>query len=161
LVSDDVIIGMVKNRLQKDDAVRGAIFDGFPRTIPQAEALGNLLVEMGLPEPVVVNIDVPDDEIIRRLSSRRVCATCGAVFNLDMNPDAPAKHACPAGTPNIIQRDDDQPETVRKRLQVYQEKTAPLIDYYKKRSSLRTVSGMGNEKEVFARVLIALDSGIS
>lgn len=161
LVLDDVIIDMVRHRLQADDAVRGAIFDGFPRTIAQAEALDGLLKEVGLPEPRTISIEVPQEEIVERLSSRRVCATCGAVFNAKTGPDAMEKHKCPKGEPNIILRDDDKPETVLQRLRVYHEKTAPLIGYYKKLGHLRTVSGVGSEDEVFARLLIAMDPDLS
>lgn len=161
LLLDDVIIDMVRHRLQADDAVRGAIFDGFPRTIAQAEALDGLLKEVGLPEPRTISIEVSQEEIVERLSSRRVCATCGAVFNAKTGPDAMEKHKCPKGEPNIILRDDDKPETVLQRLRVYHEKTAPLIGYYKKLGHLRTVSGVGSEDEVFARLLIAMDPDLS
>ncbi len=157
LVPDDVIIDMVRQRLQADDAVRGAIVDGFPRTIPQAEALEALLKDVGLPAPRVISIEVPQEDIVNRLSSRRVCVTCGAVFNTQTGADAIAHHQCPKGVPKIILRDDDRPETVLHRLQVYHEKTAPLIDYYRKLGNLRTVSGVGSEDEVFARILIAMD----
>jgi adenylate kinase len=161
LVPDEVIIELVRNRLQADDAVRGAIFDGFPRTIPQAEALDSLLKDVGLPEPRVISIEVPPDVIVERLSSRRQCTTCGAVFTLPRDEAAIATHRCPNGTPNIILRDDDRPETVTQRLCVYHEKTAPLIGYYKKLGNLRAVSGIGTEDEVFARILIAMDPDLS
>ncbi len=161
LVPDEVIIDMVRNRLQADDAVRGAIFDGFPRTIPQAEAMNGLLKEVGLPEPRVISIEVPQDVIVERLSSRRQCTTCGAVFNLAKDAEAIASHRCPKGEANIVLRDDDRPETVTQRLRVYHEKTAPLIGYYKKLGNLRTVSGLGTEDEVFARLLIAMDPDLS
>ena len=161
LVPDDVIIEMVRKRLQSDDAVRGAIFDGFPRTIAQAEALDVLLKEVGLPEPRVISIEVPQEVIVDRLSSRRVCATCGAVFNLKNSPEAMERHRCPQGEPNIMLRDDDRADTVLQRLRVYHEKTAPLIGYYNKLGGLRTVSGEGSEDEVFARILIAMDPELS
>jgi adenylate kinase len=161
LVPDDVIIDMVHKRLLQDDAVRGAIFDGFPRTVPQAEALDKLLPDVGLPEPRVISIEVPQDVIVERLSSRRVCTTCGAVFNLKMNADAIDKHRCPKGEPNIILRDDDRPDTVLQRLKVYEEKTLPLITYYRNVGNLRQVSGIGTEDQVFARILIAMDPEIS
>ena len=160
LVGDDIIIDMVRNRLNQNDAGRGAIFDGFPRTIPQAEALDALLMELGLAEPLVVSIELPDEEIIRRLSSRRVCTSCGAVFNLKLNAAEIDNHRCPKGESNIILRDDDKPDTIRHRLEVYREKTAPLINYYRKKDALRAVSGEGTQEEVFARVLIALDPGL-
>jgi adenylate kinase len=160
LVGDDIIIDMVRNRLNKNDAGRGAIFDGFPRTIPQAEALGSLLKELDLPNPLVVSIELPDYVIIERLSSRRVCTNCGATFNLTTDEQLIASHKCPTGTPHVIHRDDDQPDTIKRRLEVYREKTSPLINYYKKQGALRPVSGEGSQNEVFARVLIALDPGL-
>lgn len=157
LVPDDVIIEMVRKRLLEDDAVRGAIFDGFPRTVPQAQALDGLLVEVELPSPRVISIEVPEEVIIERLSSRRVCTTCGATFNIAQNPQAAEQHRCPKGKPNIIQREDDKPETVLARLKVYEEKTLPLANHYRKSGALRQVSGLGTEDEVFARILIAMD----
>jgi adenylate kinase len=157
LVPDDVIIDMVRGRLRADDAVRGAIFDGFPRTVPQAQALDSLLADVDLPLPRVINIEVPQEVIIERLSSRRVCLNCGATFNLQMNPSAVEQHRCPRGQANIIQREDDQPDTILQRLKVYEEKTLPLINYYRKNGNLRQISGLGTENEVFARLLIAMD----
>jgi adenylate kinase len=157
LVPDDVIIDMVRKRLLENDAVRGAIFDGFPRTVPQAEALEALLEEVSLPSPRVVSIEVPQEVIIERLSSRRVCTTCGATFNIAANPNSVEQHRCPKGKPNIIQRDDDKAETVLLRLKVYEEKTLPLVNHYRKTGALRPVSGLGMEDEVFARILIAMD----
>ncbi len=157
LVPDDVIIEMVRKRLLEDDAVRGAIFDGFPRTVPQAQALDGLLAELDLPPPRVISIEVPEEVIIERLSSRRVCTVCGATFNLALNPQAIDQHRCPKGKPNIIQRDDDKPETVLARLKVYEEKTLPLVNYFRKSGALRQVPGLGTEDEVFARILIAMD----
>ncbi len=161
LVADDLLIELVRSRLKKPDTARGAIFDGFPRTVPQADALETLLTEFDLPAPVVISIDVPDEEIIERLASRRVCLSCGATYNLTSDSAAIAAHKCPEGkTPQVVQRDDDQPETVKTRLNIYREKTAPLLDYYKRKRALKTVSGTGTANEVFARVLIELD-GIS
>lgn len=161
LVPDDIIVDMVRKRLLEDDAVRGAILDGFPRTVPQAQALDNLLKELDLPAPRVISIEVPKEEIVERLSSRRVCVTCGAVFNLKLDASAIERHQCPKGVANVIQRDDDKPDTVLQRLKVYEEKTAPLINYYRRGGNLRQIAGVGSENEVFARVLIAMDPDIS
>jgi adenylate kinase len=161
LVPDNLIIDIVHKRLDQDDAVRGAIFDGFPRTIPQAQALEKLLTDVGLPAPRVVSIDVPKDKIIDRLSSRRVCTTCGATFSVKTTPDIETTHKCAKGPANVILRDDDKSETVAQRLKVYEEKTAPLIDFYKKAGQLRAVDGVGTEDQVFARVLIALDPDLT
>jgi adenylate kinase len=158
LVPDDVIIDMVRKRLEADDAVRGAIFDGFPRTVPQAEAMEKLLEDMSLPAPRVISIEVPQDIIVERLASRRACTTCGATFNIKASPQAIDQHRCPkGGQPNIIQRDDDKEETVLQRFKVYEEKTLPLVNYYRKTGALRQISGLDSEDEVFARVLIAMD----
>jgi adenylate kinase len=161
LVPDDLIIDIVRKRLSEDDAVRGAIFDGFPRTVPQAQAMDKLLEDLQLPAPRVISIEVPQETIVERLSSRRVCTTCGATFNVAANPQILENHRCPKGQPNIIQRDDDQPETVLQRLKVYEEKTLPLVNYYRKNGALRQISGVGTEDEVFARVLIAMDPELS
>ena len=161
LVPDDLIIDIVRKRLDQDDAVRGAIFDGFPRTIPQAQALEKLLAEINLPAPRVVSIEVPKDAIIDRLSSRRVCTSCGATFSIKTAPDVETNHKCPKGAPKVIQREDDKPATIGQRLKVYEEKTAPLIEFYKKGEQLRAVDGVGTEDQVFARVLIALDPDLT
>lgn len=161
LVADDLLIELVRSRLKKPDTARGAIYDGFPRTVPQADALEHLLAEEGLPTPLVISIEVPDEEIVGRLASRRVCLNCGATFNLTTDESAILSHKCPDGkSAMIVQRDDDKPETVHKRLQVYREKTAPLLDYYKRKRALKTVSGVGTANEVFARVLIELDGSV-
>jgi adenylate kinase len=158
LVGDDLLVELVRSRLTKPDTARGAIFDGFPRTIPQADALEKLLEEFDLSAPIVVSIEVPDEEIISRLASRRVCLSCGATFNLNLDQAAISSHKCPDGkTPNVVQREDDKPDTVKTRLQVYREKTAPLLDYYKRKRALKSISGTGTTNEVFARVLIELD----
>lgn len=158
LVADDLLISLVRSRLSKPDTARGAIFDGFPRTIPQADALSQMLVDEGMPAPIVISIDVPDEGIIERLTSRRVCLTCGATYNLASDQAAIAAHRCPDGkSAQIVQRDDDKPETVQIRLQVYREKTAPLLEYYRRKKLLKSVSGTGTTNEVFARILIELD----
>ncbi|MBK6766150.1 MAG: adenylate kinase [bacterium] len=158
LVADDLLIELVRNRLTKPDTARGAIFDGFPRTIPQADALDGLLEEQSMPTPVVISIEVPDDQIVQRLASRRVCLTCGATFSTETDASLIAAHRCPDGrSAQILQREDDKPETVQKRLAVYREKTAPLLEYYRRKRLLRNVSGVGGANEVFARILIDLD----
>jgi len=161
LVPDEIITDMVRGRLLQNDAGRGAVFDGFPRTVPQAEALDGLLQEIDLPIPHVVSIEVPEEEIVERLSSRRVCVTCGAVFNMKTNPAAIEKHKCPKGEARVILRDDDRPETIQQRLEVYRAKTLPLVTYYRDKGFFREVSGIGTEDQVFARILIAMDPDIS
>lgn len=158
LVADDLLIELVRHRLTKPDTARGAIFDGFPRTIPQADALDGLLETESMPTPIVISIEVPDDQIVVRLTSRRVCLTCGATFSTESDAGAIAAHKCPDNRePQIVQREDDKPETVQKRLSVYRENTAPLMDYYRRKRLLHNVSGVGTTNEVFARILIELD----
>ena len=125
LVSDDIIIGMVKERLTQDDCKNGYLFDGFPRTIPQAEAMK----AAGVPLDAVVEIDVPDAEIIKRMSGRRVHPTSGRTYHVVFNPPKVAGKDDATGE-DLVQRDDDREEVVRKRLEVYQNQTRPLVDYY-------------------------------
>jgi len=125
LVTDDIIIDIVKDRIQEDDCNSGFLFDGFPRTIPQAEALRDAGVDID----VVLEIDVPDDEIVKRLSGRRVHLDSGRVYHVEFNPPAQEGLDDETGEP-LIQRDDDTEETVRKRLSVYHEQTLPLVSFY-------------------------------
>lgn len=127
LVSDDIIMGMIKERIQEEDCQNGYLFDGFPRTIPQAEALK----EAGIPVDHVVEIAVDDDEIIRRMSGRRVHLPSGRTYHIEFNPPRVEGKDDETGE-DLIQRDDDKPETVKKRLDVYHEQTEPLIAYYSK-----------------------------
>lgn len=131
LVPDDVILGMVKNRIQKEDCKNGFLFDGFPRTIAQAEALENISAI-----DYVINIEVPVETLIRRISGRRMCADCGAGYHVSTY----AEENCKCGAP-LYQRDDDKEETVRNRLVVYERSTKPLIDYYTGKGLLHTVNG--------------------
>ncbi|MEJ2073229.1 MAG: adenylate kinase [Reinekea sp.] len=126
LVSDDIIIGLINERIQKTDCVNGCLFDGFPRTIPQADALKNA----GIKIDAVIDFDVADEEIIARLSGRRVHEASGRVYHISHNPPKEEGKDDETGEP-LIQRDDDQEETVRKRLNVYHEQTKPLVDYYR------------------------------
>jgi len=131
LVPDDVILGMVKNRLRQDDCKNGFLFDGFPRTIAQAEALGEISAI-----DYVINIDVPTERLISRISGRRMCAECGAGYHVSTHPDP----NCACGSA-LYQREDDREETVRNRLLVYERQTKPLIDYYAEKGLLHTVNG--------------------
>jgi adenylate kinase len=130
LVSDDIIMGMVKERIAQDDCANGYLFDGFPRTIPQAEALK----EAGVPVDAVVEIDVPDEEIIKRMSGRRVHLPSGRTYHVVFNPPKEEGKDDETGEP-LIQRDDDQEETVKARLKVYHDQTEPLIDFYGKEAA--------------------------
>jgi adenylate kinase len=159
LVSDDVIMALVKQRLAARDCAKGYLFDGFPRTIPQAEALR----ACGAPLDYVLEIDVPDEEIIERMSGRRVHPGSGRTYHVKFNPPRVAGRDDPTGEP-LVQRDDDREQTVRKRLQVYRAQTRPLVDYYGRWAATgdaaapkyRRISGSGAVDEVRARVLAAL-----
>ena len=159
LVSDDVIIGLVKERLKQPDCARGYLFDGFPRTIPQAEALKLARV----PLDCVLEIDVPDEEIILRMSGRRVHPASGRTYHLEFNPPRRDGVDDVTGEP-LVQRDDDREQTVKKRLEVYRAQTRPLVEYYGRWSAsgdpaaprYRRISGSGPVDEVAARALAAL-----
>ena len=153
LVSDDIIIGLVKERLKEADCQRGYLFDGFPRTIPQAEALR----AAGIAIDHVLEIDVPDEEIIARMSGRRVHPPSGRVYHVKFNPPKVAGKDDATGEA-LVQRDDDREETVRKRLDVYRAQTRPLVDYYKKHAAecYRRISGIGSVDEIRRRAFAAL-----
>ena len=152
LVPDDVVIGIIKERLAEGDCGNGFILDGFPRTIPQAEALD----AMGVQIDKVVDIDVSDEEIVHRLSGRRVCESCGATYHLDYNK--PKKEGvCDACAGTLIQRKDDSPETIQQRLAVYHEQTQPLEDYYKAQGKLAIVPGEGAIEEITRLTIAALE----
>ena len=152
LVPDDVVIGIIKERLQESDCANGFILDGFPRTIPQAEALDS----MGIQIDKVVDIDVSDEEIVHRLSGRRVCESCGATYHLDYNKPK-AEGICDACAGTLVQRKDDSPETVQQRLAVYHEQTEPLEDYYRAQGKLAVVSGEGEIGEITRLTIAALE----
>ena len=143
LVPDDVIIRMMGERLGRSDAARGFILDGFPRTIAQADALAKLLKDLGQTLDTVVYFDVSEPELLRRLTGRRVCRKCGHTYHLVSNPPKRAG-VCDACGGELYQRDDDTEATVRKRLEVYHRQTAPLLDYYRQRNLLTTVTGEGS-----------------
>jgi adenylate kinase len=140
LVPDDVTIAMVMERLKRPDCAGGALFDGFPRTIAQAEALDQALAERGHRIGVVPYIAVPDEVLVERVSGRRLCRVCGEAYHVKFNPPA-RPGVCDNDGGELYQRGDDSPETVRKRLQVYWEQTSPLIDYYRDRGVLVEVNG--------------------
>lgn len=152
LVSDEIMLEIIKARLTEPDCAEGFILDGFPRTIKQAEALDKLLEEIAKTNLTAININVPEQEIIKRLSSRRVCVKCGKAYNLLLDPPPP-DGKCVACGGEIIQREDDKEETVRKRLAVYKDKTAPLIAYYHQKGNLQEVNGMQTIDEVFRDIV--------
>jgi adenylate kinase len=151
LVPDDVIVAMAAERLSEEDAQDGFILDGFPRTIEQAKALDKQLAELGRRITAVLQLDVPDEEVERRLAGRRVCVKAGHNYHVEFDPP---KHedACDQDGSRLIQRDDDKPEVIRKRLQTYHEKTAPLIDYYDEQGLLRRIDGTRDPAEVHDHV---------
>ncbi len=146
LVPDDVIIGLIEDRLSQPDAEKGYILDGFPRTIKQAQALDKLLPEDKSIDAVIY-FDVPAEEIVGRLTSRRTCSVCGKNYNMKTDPPPPDNKCLVCGG-DIIQRDDDKEETVRNRLSVYNEKTAPLVEYYDKQEKLYRIDGSQEVEEV-------------
>lgn len=151
LVPDDVVIGLIEERIKQADCQGGFLLDGFPRTIPQAESLEQMLKQTGHVIDQVVSIEVPDDEIVRRLSARRSCPKDGAVYHLEhMPPKEPG--VCDAcGTP-LVQREDDKPETILRRLTAFHAQTAPLKRYYDERGLLRSVDGTRAPALVFAEI---------
>ncbi len=152
LVPDDVVIGIIKERLAKDDCANGFILDGFPRTIPQAEALD----DMGVIIDKVIDIEVPDEKIAARMSGRRVCKDCGSSYHLEYKAPK-AEGVCDACEGELIQRKDDAPETVLDRLAVYHKQTEPLKDYYSKKGILRIVEGQEEIADTSALTLKALE----
>ena len=151
LVPDEVTIGIVKERLLKDDAKKGFLLDGFPRTILQAEALDDFLNEQGIKLDAVLNVDVPAEKLIRRMVGRRVCKTCGATYHVEFNP--PKKDGiCDNCGATLIQRADDTEATAKNRLEVYDRNTAPLLNYYEKQNILKVVNGDKPLDEVFESI---------
>ena len=152
LVPDEVVIGIIKDRLAKDDCANGFILDGFPRTIPQAEALD----AMGVAIDKVIDIEVPDEKIVARMSGRRVCKACGASYHLEYK--VPKQEGiCDACGAELVQRKDDHPDTVLDRLDVYHKQTEPLKDYYAKKGILRIVEGQEEVADTTALTLKALE----
>lgn len=149
LVSDDLIMGIMEERLKEDDCKKGYLLDGFPRTIPQAEALKELLAKMGEQLDCVVNIDVPREVILDRLTTRRTCEDCGAIYNVKSNPPK-EEGKCDKCGGNVVQRDDETEEAISNRLDVYNEKTAPLAGFYEKEGMLLTVSATSSEDVINA-----------
>ncbi len=152
LVPDDVTIAMVRERLQQPDCEDGAILDGFPRTLAQAESLDNMLADLGQKLDGVLYIAVPDEELVRRLSGRWICRQCQTPYHTLFSPPA-SEGVCDACEGELYQRDDDKPETVRARLKVYRQQTAPLIDYYRQAGLLVEVDGVG-DIETVSKVLL-------
>jgi adenylate kinase len=156
LVPDSVVLGLVEERLQADDARKGYILDGFPRNTAQAEALDGMLEKLSMPITAAVSVDVPFEDLMKRLTGRRTCKSCGQMYNVYFSP--PAKEGvCDKCGGELYQRDDDQEETIKKRLDVYQSQTAPLIDYYGKKGLLKSIEGTGSIDEIFGKLVTTLE----
>lgn len=153
LVPDDVVIGIIKDRINKDDCKDGFILDGFPRTIPQAEALDN----MGIQIDKVIDIEVPDERIINRMSGRRVCEKCGASYHLEYKKPK-VEGVCDQCSGTLVQRKDDHPDTVKARLDVYHSETEPLKDYYEKQGKLSVVIGQEEIEDTTRLLLEAIEA---
>ena len=151
LVPDELVVDLVVDRVNQEDCKNGYVLDGFPRTSPQAEALDKALSELGQKVDYAVDVDVPDENIVHRMSGRRACVGCGATYHLEYAP-AKAEGICDVCGKELILRDDDKPETVQKRLNVYHEQTQPLIDYYTKAGILKTVDGTVDINDVFQAI---------
>ena len=151
LVPDELTCDLVMDRIQQDDCVNGFVLDGFPRTIPQAEALDAALEKIGQHMDVAIDVDVPDENIVNRMSGRRACLDCGATYHVvSLPPKTEGK--CDHCGSDLVLREDDKPETVQKRLSVYHDQTQPLIDYYKKQGILKSVDGTQPMEAVFTAI---------
>lgn len=155
LVPDELVVDLVADRIKQDDCREGYVFDGFPRTIPQAEALDKALEEMGSKIDYAIDIDVPDENIVNRMSGRRACLACGATYHVQFNAPK-AEGICDVCGKELVLRDDDKPETVKTRLDVYHTQTQPLIDYYKEKGVLRSVDGTQDVADVFKSIIDVL-----
>ncbi len=155
LVPDELVVDLVVDRVSQDDCANGYVLDGFPRTIPQAESLDAALAAKGDAVDVAIDVDVPDENIVSRMSGRRACVGCGATYHIQYNPTKKAD-VCDVCGEKLILRDDDKPETVQKRLSVYHEQTQPLIAYYSKAGKLKTVDGTVDMEEVFRAITAIL-----
>jgi len=156
LVPDNVTIGIVRERLGQDDTVSGFLLDGFPRTVTQAEALEEIVADLGTPLDVALELQVEDDEVVRRLSGRRTCRGCGHVWHVEFDPPN-VDAVCDECGGELFQRDDDLPETIRRRLEVYSEQTEPLIGFYTDKGLLRSIKAAGSVDEITKRSIEALE----
>ena len=155
LVPDELTVKILLDRVAKDDCKNGYVLDGFPRTIPQAEVLDEALTKLGDKVDFAINVDVPDENIINRMSGRRACVTCGATYHVEYAPTK-VEGICDKCGAELILRDDDKPETVKNRLDVYHKQTQPLIDFYSNKGILKEVDGTKNMQDVFAAIVSIL-----
>lgn len=152
LVPDELVVDLVVDRVQQSDCANGYVLDGFPRTIPQAESLDAALAKLGDKVDFAINVEVPDENIINRMGGRRACVGCGATYHVAYNP--PKKEGfCDIDGDKLILRDDDKPETVKKRLDVYHDQTQPLIEYYSSKQILKEVDGTVDMEDVFTAIV--------
>ncbi len=157
LVPDELTVELLLDRVANEDCKDGYVLDGFPRTIPQADVLDNELTKLGDKVDFAINVDVPDENIVRRMSGRRACLKCGATYHIEHIP--PVKEGiCDKCGSELVQREDDKAETVQNRLSVYHEQTQPLIDYYDKKGILKTVDGTKDMQEVFSDIVAILNA---
>jgi adenylate kinase len=155
LVSDKIVLGLVEERVKQPDCMNGFILDGFPRNTAQAEALDKLLSSMNMPLTIALTVDVEKGELMKRLTGRRTCKSCQQMYNIYFTP--PKKEGvCDKCGGALFQRDDDKEATIKKRLDVYDTQTAPLIDYYNKKGIMKTVMGVGSINDIFTKVVAAL-----
>lgn len=155
LVPDKVVLGLVEERLKQDDCKKGYILDGFPRNTAQAEALDVILGDIGMPLTAAISVDVPKEDLMKRLTGRRTCRNCGQMYNVHFSPPK-EEGACDKCGGELYQREDDKEETIRRRLDVYEAQTAPLIDYYGKKGILHAVQGTGSIDDIFGRMCAVL-----
>lgn len=152
LVPDELTVKILLDRVSQDDCKNGYVLDGFPRTIPQAEVLDKALTELGDKIDYAINVDVPDENIVNRMGGRRACTSCGATYHIEHVPPK-REGICDRCNSELVLRDDDKPETVKNRLNVYHEQTQPLIDFYTGKGVLRTVDGTVDMQDVFAAIV--------
>jgi adenylate kinase len=157
LVSDDIVIGLIRERLKEADAQNGYILDGFPRNIPQAQALDAMLEQLEQPLQGVVLLDVAFEELMQRLTGRRTCKDCGAIYNVYLS--APKQEGvCDSCGGELFQREDDNEETIGNRLKVYEDQTAPLVHYYAEQDKLHTIAGVGDVNDITAKIGAVFDT---
>ena len=156
LVSDDIVIGLIRERLSATDAQNGYILDGFPRNIPQAEALDDMLSRLGQPLQGVILLDVAFDELLQRLTGRRTCRDCGAIYNIHLSPPKIEGH-CDACNGELFQRADDNEQTISNRLKVYEDQTVPLVGYYQSQNKLYKVAGSGSVDDITTEISTIFD----
>jgi adenylate kinase len=159
LVPDSVVIGLIKERLQEADTENGFILDGFPRNVSQAKELDSLLGDLGKPLDVALVLDVPIDDLMKRLTGRRTCKSCGQMYNVYFSPPK-VEGKCDVCGGDLYQRADDNEETIKKRLDVYQSSTEPLIDYYKNKGILKIVQGTGDINAIYRKILVQLNPAV-